>query len=291
MQINKIILEEIQEYISETFISVSEIRKLSDRIIKRVSKILNENLTKDGRIYKMPTIKLETIDSSGFKEIKEFVDSVNLSIDFHNKTNNVAGSYETLVSKELTYDPNYDFKIGVNIDDLNAEIWLLNAKHKEGDSISEWDMYQKMYRLINNTLIHELQHAYDDFRSKNKIFHSKRHDKYFEKKDELNKQDQINQHEKNIKEKIKQLQRYTKLESEIWGRFIQAIDNTYFTTVDYTVKDRFAFIMRPLRDVVRDFKYEFRDYNVLTEKQKKNIIRRVSQFWHYEKENLEKEGK
>lgn len=290
MDFSEIIIEEIENYLDETYQSVSEIRKLSKNIVEIVSKSILSELNKYGSIKYFRTVHFEDINSNEYNELRNFIQDANILINFKDRGDKTTGgNYHTMVGGGWEYDPNYQFTINVFVNELLGEIWLINARYHENKNISERDIYHKVYRLVNNILIHELQHAFDDYRSKNKIFQSKQHDKYFKMADNI--KSKVEKDKLDFKEKAQQELRYLRLDSEIWARFSQAIDEIGFTDIDYGVKDRIILKMIPLGDVIKQFISKFGNFRQMTEKQKRVLIRKVSQFWHYEKDKLESENK
>jgi hypothetical protein len=45
--------------------------------------------------------------------------------------------------------------------------------------------------------------------------------------------------------------------------------------------------MRPLKEVLREFRSKFHGFNVLSPTMKKRLYRKVSQYWHKEQEDIE----
>lgn len=282
-----ILLEEILDhYIIETYQSISEIKNLASDVIKKIAEN-NMQRVKDGeKITYLYGIYLNEIDSSKYDEIKDFIDESNIAISINDKwSHNPKGSYSVIMSKDKhEFNPKSGREIDIYVDKIVELYSKINKKIEENPDYNEQDLYFDLFYEVYDALIHELQHAYDDFRSKNKVYQSKQFNKYREK--------YMQGVEDNIDQEAKKFVKYLNLPHEIWARFSQAMYRVSFVTWDRErSKEDFLFKMKPIKDVVREFKYEFNGFKLLSDKMKRKLINKVVQFWHYEAEKLKKENK
>ena len=143
------------------------------------------------------------------------------------------------------------------------------------------DVYFDLFdKNIMSTLIHELQHAYDYWRSKGNYTSLKKSRDYFNKyasKDGSYDEVQYN--------------RYMKLQHEINARFAQAIDKTNFYSRNMEDKSlpRGYKIINDINDVIKDFKDTFYGFELMTPKVKERLLNRVIKMYWEVKEKLELE--
>lgn len=177
----------------------------------------------------------------------------------------------------LFYPPQFE-------DDLKQYV---KEKYDNGKNLSVTDLYTKLYYPLISTAIHEIQHAYDDFRSNSKMYQTKDFDTFRKLEKELS-----NKEEKD-KQEFNKL--YLNLTHEIWARFSQAMDKVRFSEAEFAKtpdgKDYFKSSMRPFKKVFSDFRYQFDGYHILTDDMKKRLIRKLAQFWNMEQDKIEKENK
>lgn len=143
------------------------------------------------------------------------------------------------------------------------------------------DVYFAVYseRMILS-IAHELQHAYDSWRSKHKAFKDKASNKYYSSGN------------KNFEDMDEETYtKYLKLHHEINARFTQAIAKSRLIEIVFTRDDpnrpfgyQYAI---PINDFIKSFKLNFVGYNVLTPKQQKYVLRRASQYYHAAKEKYD----
>lgn len=160
-------------------------------------------------------------------------------------------------------------------DDLLSE--LRKAKHKllKESDFKEVDFSDNAFQILKthffDTLLHELQHVYDDYRSDGKYSKHLTSD-FFKNKhtaDLLHSKDRLSGEEKDFINNINK--QYLKFPHEINARFTQAISKIDFTK-DWT-------------SVLKSFKYNFHGWDLMSDKYKKKLIRKLSQFFHFKKED------
>ena len=73
------------------------------------------------------------------------------------------------------------------------------------------------------------------------------------------------------------------------------MNDVRFTKGDYVKNEHgvhyMKYTMVNLNDIALEFKREFVGFNILTDEMKKRLFRKVAQFWHLEKNQIDKENK
>lgn len=105
---------------------------------------------------------------------------------------------------------------------------------------------------LNSVLAHEMQHAYDDYRSKGKAFYSKATVKYFNNK----------------KLGTSDYDSYLNLSHEIWARFTETALSMDPTETDF-------------RKWARSFQSNFLGWKLMNEKQKKRLIKELYKYFDW----------
>jgi hypothetical protein len=181
-EIRKIVRRIIkEEVIEETHTGQKELQKLTNDILKSISKeiikskahmaFLTDN--EDESITGFPTTNTSMYSGDGFEELSDFVKETNIIII---PTKLIRGKEN--IKGELEYNPsdrmgNELYKIWIKYDNENLD--GINELFKiKGKSITENDIYFNIFYLWYSTLLHELQHAYDAWRSKGKAFGGQR---------------------------------------------------------------------------------------------------------------------
>lgn len=299
-QLRKIIQETLSSVIEEDFASVNEIKEISNQVLvlaaeKNFNYIVRQ--IKEGtqklHIYPVKLIDIYQNSPEKYPTLQDFVVDSNVVILFSFvKDSNTLGHYKWTDEEE--YDKTrtrfvtlfYDDKL---VDDIREKI---EDREKNRRTLEKHDIYFSFWYKFHSTLEHEIQHAYDDYRSKSKIFRAKRFDKYRKKYHKKSGEETVVNDPKMLTKKHLD---YLKLQHEIEARFTQAISNTRFTNADFSKStdgvDYVSYTMKPLSDVLKKFPYEFSGWNLMSEKTKKNLIRRVSQYWHKIQEDLPNKNK
>jgi hypothetical protein len=149
-----------------------------------------------------------------------------------------------------------------------------------------------VYNFKTSSILHELEHAYDDYRSKGKFTKTKRFNKFIKLKspdDPISfKQDDVKD-EESIKKTIKKIQNrwenyydmYSRSSHEISSYFIQAIHSINFL-------DENTLNLKDIHDTWNLFKLNYSSYNRLTDKMKKDLARKFSQYYNKINDEYEK---
>lgn len=282
-----------ESLIEEDYSSIKEIKDLANDVLKASAKVnldyIHRQIKGDPesnsiRFYSVKLIDVYQENPRKYPSLQEFLINSNVNVGFGLKKGdlNVKGNY---IWSRQEYDTTKQRFITLFYNEYLTE--KLKDKYNQNQLNNEGDIYFTFYYEFASTLEHELQHAYDDFRSKTNIFYNKRFDKYNSKYHlPSGKEVQINDPDMQSKKHVD----YLKLQHEIEARFTQAVSKTRFSSGDFAeTPDGTAYIhykMKPLADVLKSFRHDFGGWLAMTDKVKKNLYRRVSQYWHKEAEAL-----
>lgn len=157
--------------------------------------------------------------------------------------------------------------------DINENEFLRLIEHGisvfKKNGIDVLNRAQKFYLLkqaiemvFSETILHELRHAYDDFRSGGKFISDKKSIKYYTKKKNKTQSNEDEMTEKDWRE-------YYNLPHEYWARF-----STYLRKVRNINYNSITF-----NDLYNNFKDFFVGYDVLNNKDKKRLINALYKHW------------
>jgi hypothetical protein len=285
MNIFNIIKEEIQN-VDETYQSVSEIKQLASDILMKTAEKNVENFNNKHVFDYLYGIHLSEIDTYKYTDLVDFIKNINIQIYYVPKENNgIYGNYSVYnIKSKKEFNPNASREINAFYDyqDLKNDI---DSYIKQNNGIDDKILYIKIFYKFYNTLIHELQHAYDDYRSKTMAFNTKQNKSYRNKYDTAV---NTNQNQNELQYDLEKNKAYLNLPHEIWARFTQAVTKTYFSTVDFKSDNTITNLMYPIDKVVDNFKRNFQGYHLLSDNMKKKLLNKVVQFWHYEQDKINK---
>jgi len=257
MKINEIILEgykevtEIDKLATEIIIKFAEMNyPIVNRIYKR-----GEN-TSMGFNFNFDMVYVEDCVKhiEMYEYLKDFIlNKKRLTVIFKNDitSNGLFNGSRNIIEIKNTEDFKKNLRYQIKV----------APKDPDDNSIKTDDAFRALKSSIGvayrSILLHELQHAYDDFRSKGKYLSDKRSRKFYEKN-------------KNISNKpfdMKIYLQYLKLPHEYWARFTQ-FAGAYF------------YINRPFKEILRDFKDSpIIRFNDIPEKDQKRLIKALYMFW------------
>lgn len=256
------LFESFSEFLNETYTSVKELEFLSKDVIDEFINHLKDYM--EFQIISGSDTNVDKIDrkfdlewfvnrkSRNYKEIKDFINQ-DLKIFFvPEKEWNHKGlaNYNNLKVNNTT-----NKKIELKLD-YKKMVEVVN-KIENGLDIKKDPLFIGRDGL-QAVLLHELQHAFDDFRSEGKYRGN----------------DELDIYGFPIKKNYKQ---YLNLKHEIDARFAQT-----FSTINFYDKNK----IRDFDDVLNDFKNEFVGFNILSSKDKKRILSLFGKFYILKKEEL-----
>lgn len=299
--IKKIIKEEIDKLILEDYESIKEIRQLASDVLlalseKNLDNVINwHNKSKDSVYLWFASVSLFEVyykNKEKYQKLKEFLQSskkTNIYLSNNKYTDkDTKGTYSFIDQKN--YNPYLQREINLYYDQ-NELIEKLDRDIDQskgfGHEYGYKSLYTTIFYMFYSVLVHELQHAYDDFRSNSKIYKTKKTEKFFNDKIEYDEK-------KDWEAYMSKIKRYLNLNHEVWARFSQAMDKLRFYNSELVDGEKgmyFKMEMKDLKSVLSDFKSIFHGFHALNDKTKRILLRKVSQFWHIEKEKIDKKNK
>jgi hypothetical protein len=243
-------------------------------------------------------VTLAEIDNT-FIELNKFVDTFLLNVEYGFRGMGLSVDKGYFKPKEIYSRIGGDIVVYLP-DQVKKSI---RVKAKESGELTKEILFFTLHSYTTKTLLHELQHAYDYYRSGGKAMDSqfkdteyandvrKREDMYQDKgKPTLDSNIDLNEKELNFLSNLNK--KYLNFPHEVNARFTQAVKDTSFWDVDVDVEnDKFIFIIKDINTAYKDFKRNMTNWNVLSPEHKKSLSRRFSQFWHFEKEYTEEKNK
>lgn len=278
-------------YLTESLTDEKFLNKLSNDILKHIAEVFlkkekhliwkrtEEDGSNSYNIYAPDfDIYKYTLDLGSYPEnIKDWIENNGLRIIFttYDKQTNFLGSYKSPKTIYLSYESNSS---------VLEDLWLMiQGKYISfGDQIlntKATDIYIKLFYKYHSTLLHELRHAFDDYRSKRKYLNTKRWFNHLEKhSDALENLNNSNiDPDKLFKLKSNNYKSYLKLAHEINARFSQALSKIHF---DKFIDDSWEIKEKKLfEEVLKDFKYQFENWRLLTPKMQQWITKRLYKYW------------
>lgn len=146
-------------------------------------------------------------------------------------------------------------------------------------------------RYYYSPLLHELQHVYDDWRSKGKYVDTR--DTDVDRIDFSSIEDGTATEEERVK--IGQnYKKYLNLKHEVDARFTQAINKITFYYLDFDKSIEYNkdyYEMKSFDDVKKQFNRNFHGYIHLSDKDKRRLLSKLGKFYILETENVQKMNK
>jgi len=284
-----------EEVIEETQTGQRDLEKLTNDILKSLSReilkskahmiFLTDN--EDEPITSFPIVNTVMYNGDGFEELSDFIEETNIRIV---PTRLIRGKKS--IKGELEYSPgdrfgNEFYKIWLKYDNENLD-GINELFRVQGKDITENDVYFNIFYLWYSTLLHELQHAYDAWRSKGKAFGGQLTKSYTALQDKANNLMRTKSgYDDMTPEEIDAIndsrKAYLNLVHEINARYAQAMQKTILTGMDY---DTFDDIKKNWNDVIGSFRVNFAGWRHLSDKMKKKLTRRVAKAYQEAIENL-----
>jgi len=216
---------------------------------------------------------------------------------------NMINVKDVKISLTFEKDPKYqgDFNDGnfprLNLyysqETLNSLRYSKKEKIESGRNYTYKEIYFNIFHKFHSTLLHELQHVYDSYRSGGKAFNKQMNDEEY-KNDVRKKEELLNRGSETLKEEeiefINRIsKKYLNFPHEINARFTQAIRKTSFWDFDIDMeKEEEIYKMIDFHEVYKNFKRYFSGWSLLSKQDQYKLRRKLSQFWHLESEWLEK---
>lgn len=271
--------------LTEAYEDIEELKRLSNDILITVARENLDRFKEKNRFTFFQGLYLRSILEKfpdNYKKLYDFLKNTNIYVYFLTDDKcSKGGTYQTYDKEYRSSDERgitlyMKCDIAKEFDDLVKE---------QGEKLNSTDLYSKMYYKFQSILLHELQHAFDDFRSKGKTYQTKDYQKYKEKYEKEAMQD--------VAYDVNQAKSYLNLPHEIWARFSQAVDKIRFYSVDFIENGDnilLKFDMKPMENVLKNFISEFNGWKILNDSMKKKLSNKVIQFWHFEKDKIKKKN-
>lgn len=261
-------------YINEDYQSTVEIKKLSNLIIRKVVDINYDNYQSKREFDYIYGVGFDQINEENFDKLRDFIKYTILYVYFIPKKNSgKLGSYKQYPNKEkkdYDYLMEREIKLFYPYDVLKENM----DRYINTDRFTKDDLHKKYDAIFGYVLDHELQHAYDDFRSQGMAFNTKEIDKFIKKYGN-----------ENISYDVDKYRDYINLPHEIWGNFTQAISKTTPHKIE-EVNGNKQLVINPLNNFIDEFTNNLEGYDVMNEKNKRKLIRKASQMWHLEQDKM-----
>lgn len=294
----------------ESYSSQKELEELAKILINHITEKTLDGLDSNiDSILQYKTTMLGSVNPNIFTTIKPFIEKRRniliaiLHLENFNEYCSGEACYLYYKNDEYSNDPkNISHHIFVKEDPYT--ITKFNEYIKKWDYNNTEDILRDISNNMNKSyhshLLHELQHAYDDWRSNNKAIRDKSYD-YKSNTELYNKYTKNLNLNQNMKEEeldfiAKHHKEYLNLPHEVDARFTQAIKKTDFYELDFdkSFENEYEiYNMLPFEDVKKQFKRKLYPFNMLNDDEKKRVLRKFGQFYELEKEfiknkNLEK---
>lgn len=294
--INKVLSESI---LKEDYASIKEIQEFAVDILlftakKEVESVIRQSKTEKGFQYMFSTRIIDVYQENPKKYpvLADFIINSRIRISFDkSRDNSVRGSYSAS-NTGVNYNRYKEKEITLYLDNNFFKQMTDAYKNEDVETADDYDLYSSLWRQVHSTLEHELQHAYDDFRSNTKLYNTKSAIKYSNKYEVPGFEDSEGLTDAEKDEKYKS---YLKLQHEIVARFTQTINKLDFVTADFDKTpdgvDYLKSVMYPLNKVLKNFTLQFHGWPLMTEKVKRTLLRKVSAYWHKIQEGLDEENR
>lgn len=252
-------MNNIKKIIVETYEDVVELDSLAKEILKffankytNMIDILRDNpdifndlerkIFLSSRQYYIDRI----IDSSQFKNLNEFIEDFDLKVFFVKEN---MGQNDAEYKKSESYIRLYGRRDEFYETLRSYKSDILNDKKNKKDLALEI-----FYDSFKDVLVHELQHAYDDYRTNGKFVKNKRTQDFFNKVGKI--------------ETKEDLKKYLNMPHEYWARFSQTVSkfNKHDWNEDFNL-------------LLSGFKKDFHGYEYLPEKDQKRIIKALYKLY------------
>lgn len=244
------------EFLNEGQTEVNEIYLLADQIIeffaKRNDKFYKE-IKEDGYIEDY-LVKM-VFNPSKYKTLIPFISQFDLLIQFNKDENrNIKGEFSM---NSDTYEPSASIIINTNNKWFESNIEMGYDKYKD----NEYEILKYgLSKTFRSSIAHELQHAYDYFRSEGKFSKSKQSAEFYKQVNKDNILDGFSPEAEKM---------YNNLPHEQWARFTETMEELVFDG--------------GFKDVLNQFKDKYRNFNALSEKDKNRLIKALYVYYDNKK--------
>jgi hypothetical protein len=285
----------------ESFQSQKDLEHLAHTLLNFIAESTVQKLESNiHKIRDFESVFFKQLNPDAFGSLSQFIKDFN-NIEIH-----------IITEKEFR-----EYSIGIgcylrtkNEDGTNHQRMILivednYALQKANEYVEKWNydntedvvqqITERLWATYKTTLIHELQHAHDDWRSNGKYDHTPRehranqaeYEKLAAKKLDDLKEEEREFHDNHYIE-------YLNLGYEVDARFTAAVANINFAEWDIDKSfeiNKDVYVLKPFSEVLRQFKSNFQPpFVVLQEDQKKRVLRKLGQFYELERDFIAKKN-
>ncbi len=278
----------IREILLENYNVNKELEIGTNRILDTLSKIIVANSDDEG-INEIPDVDTSKVSTSDLTLIVDLLKKP-IFVKFILKNHNPKGVKGTFARK-TKYEDGYDdftIKIHYTTHDLEQINDIFNKSVEDGFDVDGSVIKFELNKLFGSTMLHELTHAYDSFRSNDNYRNGSGNERYkalAKEKDSLLDKDKSNYTPEELEAIKRGHNAYLNLTHEINARFSQAIKDIHFTTVDD--EHNWMPYVKPFKDLLYEFEITFTGWDVLSNAMKRRLIKRLVLHYNDFKEEFE----
>lgn len=269
-----------ENLLDEDYNVQTEMQDLSDDMFKKIVRALVERAVKtESEYFRMPTIH-NSFDglTHKYRELNDFMSSFSLTLGIQDVDYKVRGDFRYMaknVGAITLRIPFEDIRIAIKkyvIPELNQEL----NQEIVNDMMS--NVYFNLFHSqLLSTMLHELQHAYDSWRSNNKYTNSR------SARDFYSKYGNDNTFEP------KKYEIYIKQQHEINARFTQAISDIRFFKLNFSddeTKPLRYRVLLPLDHIIKDFKRTFVGFDTMRPSVQERLLNRLYKIYGQAEEKV-----
>lgn len=277
----------------ESYKSQKEIESLSETVIKIICSETMEHHSDDSKIRSLDDMKLNMVNSKHFNELVPFIRDFGDMLIAIISPDQIEGYNFVDKGCYISGDNSGNKFLFIQLDSyfikqVNEPYSTLYDNHLEY-------VTSRALHFYKNTMTHELQHAYDDWRSNGKFSKtSKEYDDNISKNYELNAKGLSNLKKDELEFISKHYKEYHSLKHEVDARFTSAIQQIAFYDWDFDASEeqnKDVFVMNPFDEVKANFKRKMGNWKFTTDKEQWRVLRKFGQFYEIEREFVDKLNK
>ena len=241
--------------IFETYDTQHELENLAYEILYN---IFNNDVKNKTNITEFGNILLGDVNKNNYDKIKQFIETKKeLTIQLCDAK--YFGEFSNSQGIFFKHDNNKEYIF------IKISKWILDEMNDI--EISDDRKLNILKNHYSDVLLHELQHAFDYFRKKNAMVVDK-------------------QKKKDTKDIMEIGKIYYNLPHEVDAYFTEAIYKTSFYEYDLDKSweiNKNVFVLKSFDVLLKEFKRNFREYKLLSDDNKKKVLRQFGKFYETEK--------
>ena len=273
-ELDLLILE--QKIIKENFAVSKELEQLANELLSVWTKIWLRNKELD---FGFEVWSDDFITPSDYSIFEYFLNSCRIRISFSEYLN-AKGTFERSSNPKLLR-----YSITMKVEDYQIDRMKVEISRFKGDPNNKDDINQTNHYLTSNytsTLVHELQHAFDSYRSDGNFSNDSQRPEYMNKKDKAQRISRKNPNDISREEFdiVQQYQdAYLKLPHEISARFSQTVRMLKPSLLFVSKTDGNSRIIKDWNTYYSEFKEHFWGWEKMNRKDKMSLIRRLAKYY------------